>query len=190
MTFPLGVNDKRKRGEKHWLPASFLSFHFPAEDFSSEAFDGWFVIVGFHCFEGAFQLVHQFGIELAHAESEFHAERLNAGKLINVHHVLEAKVQEFGAKVVFVNLQALDDVQRQPSDGRVLRMHRLLNQLVEDDLQGRQLFIARLSQSPQRTSRNPRISMKHIPACEPEEIALRLHLAVNLLSASLAERLA
>ena len=94
MTLPLGANDKRKRGNKHQLPASLLSFHFPAEDFLSEAFGGWYVIVGFHRFEGAFQFVHQLGIEQAHAVSGLHAERQNAGKTIDLHHMPETSVQK------------------------------------------------------------------------------------------------
>ena len=57
-------------------------------DSVSDSFHGGFVIVYLNRFERAFQFVHQFWIEFAHAEGEFHADGLNAREFLNIHHVL------------------------------------------------------------------------------------------------------
>ena len=44
------------------------------ENSFAQALHGGFVIVYVHCFEGAFQFVHQFWIEFAHPVGEFHAD--------------------------------------------------------------------------------------------------------------------
>lgn len=91
------------------------SLHFPGQYLVADAFHCGFVVADFHRFEGAAELVHKLGVELAHAEGEFHAYRLHSGQLHYVGHVLEAEVEEIGAEVVLAHIQPLDEVQRQPS---------------------------------------------------------------------------
>ena len=72
----------------------------PAENPFAQALYSGLVIRYLHRFEGAFQLIHQFWIKTAHAISELHAERLDAGKLLNADHVLETEVKEVSPQVV------------------------------------------------------------------------------------------
>ena len=57
--------------------ASSKCSDFSAQNPLSDTLHGRFVIVDFHCFERAPQLVRQFGIELAHSERQLHTNRLN-----------------------------------------------------------------------------------------------------------------
>ena len=71
-----------------------LSFESTAQNLASDTFHGRLVIVNLHRFENPLQFVHQFWIEFAHAEGEFHADGLNAWELFDIYHVLETEIKE------------------------------------------------------------------------------------------------
>ena len=93
------------------------------------------VIIYLHRFKGALQLVHQFWIESTHTVGEFHAERLDAGEILDADHVLETEVEEICPKVFLVHFQSLDDIQRQPPHRRIICLHGLVYQFIERHLQ-------------------------------------------------------
>ena len=75
-----------------------------AENPFAQTLYGGLVIVYLHRFEGALQFVHQFWIETTHTIGELHAERLDAGELLDADHVLETEVKEVRPQVVLAHL--------------------------------------------------------------------------------------
>ena len=69
------------------------------------------------------ELVQQFGIVPALLEGQFHAQRLDTRRFGRRHHVAETEVQEIS--IHFLRLYGLpfNDIQQQPSQGRVRGMH-------------------------------------------------------------------
>ena len=90
----------------------WLLFQFAVQNSVTDAFHSGFVIVNLHRFEGALQFVHQFWVEFAHAEGEFHADGLNARILFDIYHVLETEIKKVCSQVIFRHLQSFNDVQR------------------------------------------------------------------------------
>ena len=64
---------------------------------------------------GAHQLIVEFGIERAEPMGNFHAQRLNAGRGVEAHHLVEAKIQEIGAQTLLRQWQAHEKVEGEPS---------------------------------------------------------------------------
>ena len=77
---------------------------FPTENPFAQTLDGGLVILYLHCFDGALQFVHQFWIKAAHAIGEFHTECLDARKLLDADHVLEAEVKKVRSQFFLVHL--------------------------------------------------------------------------------------
>ena len=79
----------------------------PAENPFAQTLYGGLVIVYLHRFDGTLQFVHQFRIEGTHAIGEFHAERLDAGELLDTDRMLETEVKEVCPQIVLSPHKAL-----------------------------------------------------------------------------------
>ena len=77
-----------------------MFFISPAENLFAQTLYGGLVIVDFHRFDGALQLVHQFWIETTYTIGKLHAERLDAGELFDADRMFETEVKEVCPQIV------------------------------------------------------------------------------------------